>query len=279
MISNGMNELCKRSKLIANFEVGINYGVPAHFKNACDGAQAHAKAALTEMSKKSVISTLSQYVERAQQLYAEFQDRPGATQRMPSIFHLFWPRENKHEFVKSWCRQFTPASYKEQISICQSWVGRLNDTRRIPNPLFEDKHRCLTAIKFSARMLSSARCTKERTCLPVLCDIAIAAADAEECEAEGDAEVVAEAAELNPEGDVVIPVGEKMQDGWMCSYRKNEPELASLSKFRVRFSKAREKWQKSGIGLQLPQARRPVSDQLALQRVWRERRRAAKVAS
>ena len=278
MVMNGIDELCKRSSLIANFEVGINFGVSAHFKNACDGAQAHAKAALAEMSKKTVISTLSQYVERAQKLYADFQERPGATSRMPAKFHLLWPREQKAKFVADYCRQFTAASYKEQIGVCQSWLGRLNGTRRIPNPLYENKNRQLTGIRFTALMLASQRATSELSCLPVVCPVAAPAVDEVDVDCDAEAEVLAEAAELCPAGDIVVPVGEKMMDGWMFSYRKNEPELAPFSKWRSRFTKHREKWQRSGIALQMPQARRPVADQLALQRAWRDRRLAAKAA-
>ena len=281
MICNGIEQLCTKSGLRYNFEVGINYGVPAHFKNACDGAQAHAKAALSEMSKKEVISSLEEYVERAQRLYADFQDRPGATTRMPARFHLFWPREQKSKFIADYCKQVTAASYKEQIGVCRSWSGRLNDTRRIGRPLFADKNRVLTAINFSARMLASQKLNKERACLPTLCDIPAAAADPAdpaEADPECDEEIAAAAAELCPAGELAVPAGEKMMDGWLCSYRKSEPEKAAFSKWRARYSRMRVKWWSSGVGLQLPQARRPVADQLALQRPWRERRKAAMVA-
>ena len=51
MLVNGMAALCSRSEIQIPHEVQVNFGVPAHFKNTCDGAQAHARHGLDEMAR------------------------------------------------------------------------------------------------------------------------------------------------------------------------------------------------------------------------------------
>lgn len=217
MVCQGLSALCSRSSQVCTHQVDINYGVPAHFKNCCDGAQAHAKAALTEMARGEVVSTLEQYVQRAQKLFGEYSEAVGGDRKMPCRYHLFWPAEEKSSFVKTYCRLFAPSSYLEQIGVCQAWSGRLKDIRRRDRPLFETAgDRTLTAINFTARMLSGQKAVKERSCQPKLIDIPVAAPEVAEAAAEVECEVEAEAAdaaEVAP-GDIVIPVGEN--DEWMA---------------------------------------------------------------
>ena len=271
MLVQGVRELCAHSKHKVLHEMSINFGVPAHFKNSCDGAQAHARAALTEMAKTKTIKTLEQYVAGATELYSEFSEQSS---RMPARFHLVFPTTPRKDFVASYCRLFK--TLPEQISVCQSWSLRLNDIRRRGNPVFENSARVLKALTLRANMISGMTCPASRATLPTLVDIPVGPepeeADEDAAAEEDEHELAADAPDLGPDG-VVIPVDSMRKEGWLCSYRRHCPESRDFASWRKRFSRMRAKWQKSGVPLKAPQMRRPIAEQLALQKDWRVRKR------
>ena len=64
-----------------------------------------------------------------------------------------------------------------------------------------------------------------------------------------------------------------LQNGWQCSYRRLEPEKKSFSVWRVRWSRMRQRWENSRVKLQVAQERRPIDQQLELQKTWANNRR------
>lgn len=269
MLVQGMKSLCSRSELRVCHEVQLNFGVPAHFKNAADGAQAHARGVLQEMARSETISTLEQFVDRASRLYSEY--REGNDRRMQAQFHLVFPDVPRKQFVQDYCRMFR--SMPEQIGMCQSWTARLNDVRRKVNPEYQSASRQLTGITLKANMLADARCPASRSIWPILVDLPAGSEEPiEAADPEDAAEEAADAAEIAADG-VVVPVNSQQVDGWLCSYRRVSPELKDFSHWRERFSKMRSRWTKAGLVLHDPRTKRPIEEQKALQKTWADRRK------
>ena len=120
-----------------------------------------------------------------------------------------------------------------------------------------------------------------RVCLP--CDdpsVAeqadeIGAAEADLAEApEEQAELAEDFAFANSEpGNGTIDMSVTLHRGWRSSYRKFEPENRQFSEFAPRWTKARSRWEASGVRLMPPRTRRSVPEQQALKARWKAHRR------
>ena len=178
--------------------------------------------------------------------------------------------------MREWCLMYDKKSYREPINTCQAWSVRLNDKRRRPAPLWTNADGVCTGLHFSATMLRDGRrAPKERTVLPVVVPMA-EAPPPEEVEAV-DIEALQSdfVTAFNELGSDEIGIGMKFVLGWACSYRSAQPEKRSFQAWRARWAKARKSWQ--GIPLQAPRHRRPQEEQLAQQKLWRQRRPVQKV--
>ena len=229
-----------------NPTVEVCFGVAAHFKNQCDGAQSGLRAALVEMTKKELINSPQMMINCCRAIYQEFMDRSGPGSRMVAHWHDYTPELPKDQFVRDKMWTFAPKSFCEQISCCHSWSLRLNDTRRRGRPLFVNHAGVLKAVNFCAQMLKGARPTGDRTVCPVLIpnsDVAAVPAGDVPAVPAGDVPAVpagvvpADAAAEDEECD--IPLMVKEHRGWLTSYRKHQPEKKCFSAWRDRFSKCR----------------------------------------
>ena len=284
MAVNGISYLCQKSRHTAHqHTVDLNFGIPSHFKNQCDGAQAQARGILDEVAKKETVSTVPAFIEASRRLYEEYVGDKTRAPRMAATWHDFFPTTERKDFVHDFCKQFKSPSFKEQVSVCQSWSCKLNDVRRRATPLYENERKVLTALDFKASMLrDGSRVPSDRCChpelLPAVVDGAEAAAvDGEADEAEDVAQLGAEfEGVFGQEGDAEIALGKTLHLGWQCSYRASEPEKKQFSAWRKRFSKMRKKWEGSGLRLTKPRSKRPISEQLAIQQGWKQNRKARK---
>ena len=118
----------------------------------------------------------------------------------------------------------------------------------------------------------------DRTCLPI--DDPIALKDAVEAEMPEEEEAEAEQQELAEDyaflaegelGNGTIAMATLVCRGWKSSYRRDQPELKQFAAWRQRWSRARARWEASGVRLAPPRTRRPVQEQLAVQQRWRAR--------
>ena len=247
MAAQGVHYLCQKSSHIKHQHcIDLNFGVPSHFKNQCDGAQAHARSILDKVAKKETVSTIPKFIESSRRVYEEFVADRKRAPRLPATWHDFYPCDEKEKFVAEFCKSFKSASFKEQISVCQSWSCRLNDIRRRKNPLYENAEGQLPALDFKAAMLrDGTRVPADRSCHPVVIrpgEVDAAGADGEDGEAAGE---VAELGDefghvFGEEGNGEISMGTTLHLGWQCSYRSSEPEKKCFSVWRKRFSKARK---------------------------------------
>ena len=130
--------------------VQVSFGLPAHFKNQCDGQQAVLRSSLTEAAKSEVISDIETMADRCRNLHEQFSK---TSRRMPAIHHEYMPAEAKDDFVAKHLFQFSPSSFLELIGLCQSWHFKLNDSRRREKLLWKSPQKRLTAINFCATML------------------------------------------------------------------------------------------------------------------------------
>ena len=244
MSVRGVEQICRRSARAPDiFSCDLNFGVPSHFKNHCDGAQAQLKNILSELAKRDAISEMPQFIREARRLYTEFAEDVTRVKRMPAHFHDYFPLDTKSKFVEDYAIHFTPASFLEPIMACQSWSCRLNDKRRRGNPMFLDAANVFTALNFRAAMLrDGTHVPAERSCLPRKADAAVALA-AEEAEEGEDAMPVGElAAEFHDihgeQGNGLIAMGTLVHNEWQCSYRTTMPEKKLFSSWRDRWTRA-----------------------------------------
>ena len=116
---------------------------------------------------------------------------------MPSYFCDYYPKVERHDFISAFCLQIRPQDFREPIGISQAWQCRLKDARRKCNPLYEGLGGQLTAVSFSAMMISDgSRVASEMQYMPFLQPIEDCREEdlPEEAEAEEDREVREEAA-------------------------------------------------------------------------------------
>lgn len=284
MCVNGVVELCEKSNHVEHQHiVDLNFGIPSHFKNQCDGAQAHARGLLDEVAKKRVVSTIPDFIATTKALYEEYKADPKKPPRLQATWHDFLPDIDRDVFVTDYCIRFKPSSFKEQISISQAWQCRLNDIRRRKNPRYVNAKGLFSALDFKASMLrDGSRIPAERCCLPELQLDAVPEGAGADAEADAD-----ELAEAGVEFEGVFGDGEAgplaiastTHLKWQTSYRSQEPEKKDSSMWRKRFTRMRAKWASSGLKLAAPQSRRPIGQQLALQQAWRLRKQIVKGAA
>ena len=137
----------------------------------------------------------------------------------------------------------------------------------------------LTALDFKASMLrDGTRVGNEFGCTPTLLPPGALEVEAP-VDPEGADEEAAELADDAAEAfvgeglaDGVIALASSMHLEWECSYRKAAPEKKQFRLWRTRFTKMRLRWQVRGNNLVAPQARRPIAEQLSLQREWKNRK-------
>ena len=115
--------------------VELNYGVPNHFKNLCDAAHGHLCDALSQACKTRVVSDIDQMIVHCRALYEEYAADPKRAGRIPATFVNYWPDAPRAKFVDEYCLSWTSSSFKEPISVSQSWSIRLNDNRRRGNEI------------------------------------------------------------------------------------------------------------------------------------------------
>ena len=265
--------LCEKSIHAGhNHSCELNFGVPAHFKNACDGAQSHLRQVLAEVTKTKTISDISAMVKECETVYNEYAADPKRVDRLPAVFHDFVVDEDRTSFCRDWTLSFTEGSFPEPISISQSWSCRLNDLRRKHNPTFMDGFRTLTALRFSANMIRTTfRCPADRSCLPRVRPEPVE--DPPDAEDEIAAEIEVDPGLGGDAGNALIAMATTSRKGWTISYRKAEPEKRSFQSWRVRWSKARARFAHHAIALQPPKARPSIADQTRKQADWKLRRR------
>ena len=90
MSARGVEMLCRHSDVTDHCHtVDLAYGVPSHFKNQCDGAQASLKGLLAEVCKKRKVSTIEDMVQLCRMKYEEYAKDPKRKTRYPAVFHHF----------------------------------------------------------------------------------------------------------------------------------------------------------------------------------------------
>ena len=281
MVLRIIEQLCLRSQLPAvNPTATICYGLPKHFKNVCDGGHSYVRGLISQAAMKSTISTLKQFVDACRTLHAEHRASavPLRKCKLPITFHDYFPSMEKSEFCKSYIRCFKPASFIESVGVCQCFEGRLNDRRRMPNPLYKSPTGVYTAIDFRSAMLHNGQvCPAERVCLPLDDPDAVVCADAEP-DAAAEEEEAQEAEEdyayaVAEPANGVIAMNTSLHMGWRSPYRKLQPESRAFAEWSPRWTRARKRWEAASIRLLLARTRRSVSDQLALQEKWAAARR------
>ena len=251
--------------------VDIVFGIPAHFKNMCDGAQSHVRRGLAEIAKRELVSDIPQFIEKSAELWQTYQADPRRPSRLSATWVDFFPTVHKSNFVEQFCIQFHRSAFTEQISVCQCWTLRLNDQRRRGNPLYVDKKNVMTGVKFYASMLRDGRrVASERICIPKVeppCEQP-ELEDMQKLEQRSEAEEFASGfAEAGSE-EIGIAVKEVL--GWSCSYRSAQPEKQSFAHWRARWTKARQSW--ISVPLEAPRHRRPQEEQRKRQEEWRQNR-------
>ena len=134
-----MQQLCALSKFTTHLHTcDINFGVASHFKNLCDGSQAHLRSALSECAAMKTMSDIPEMISRCAVLYSEYSADPHKPPRMPAEFHDFIPLQAKPEFEAEHMWQFTASSFREPISVSHAFQFRLNDIRRRKNCGFKN---------------------------------------------------------------------------------------------------------------------------------------------
>ena len=277
----GLECLSTKSELMGMGSVDICFGVPNHFKNRCDGAQAYCRAVLDEARKQEHISDIREFITHSRRIHEEHRADPSkenVLERMPCEWIDFFPDQEKKEFRRSYMFEFATTTFLQPISICQAWQGRCNDIRRRPVVLWTNpKTRSVTAVTFKALMLrDGSRCPADRQTLPELRDLAVEEVEEGEGEADGGdaAEMAADfLTAWGEQGSGLIQMAEKKVLGWATSYRTSCPELRAFATWRARWSKARIRFQDNGIVLKPGQNRRPAAEAAAMQEKWRQNRR------
>ena len=275
-LSQGIASLCLRSDRVhTTHEVSCNFGLAAHFKNACDGAQAHARNLLDEMAKGQIIKSIDSYVHEARKLYDVYAADPTRPPRMKATWKVVFPTESRKDFCKEWLKCFAASSFRESIMVSQCYSAKLNDVRRRGNPLFVDRYSNYTALNFRCPLLpDGSKVPHDLVCVPKDRPIPVDDPEAEEGEPAVDAPEEAGAPDIV--GDDGVPVRAREVNGWMCSYRSNEPEAKEFKAWRARFTKVRSKFARWSKKLALTRTRRPQAEQLALQATWASRKRRRK---
>ena len=129
----GLEALVAKSELGGLNTVDICFGVPNHFKNRCDGAQAYCRAVLEEARKAEKISDIGEMIKQSRRIHAEHRADPSkenVLERMPCEWIDFFPDQGKKEFRRSYMFEFHQSTFLQPIQVCQAWQGRLNDVRR-----------------------------------------------------------------------------------------------------------------------------------------------------
>ena len=85
-----------------NHQMDISFGVPSHFKNHCDGAQAHLRHLLSEVAKTRVVSSIDKLIPTCRALYDEFKSDPMRPTRLPAHFHDHSPLDDRGKFVEEY---------------------------------------------------------------------------------------------------------------------------------------------------------------------------------
>ena len=192
--------------------------------------------------------------------------------RMKAEFIEYFPAADRDVFIKQFCVQYAPVAFKENISLCQCFIGRLKDVRRRNNVMYRDKDGIMTAISFQAAMLlDGTRVPAERTCMPRCIPILLEEAPA--AEEDGEEEAGGEIVEASADIDLAV----KIHRGWQTSYRRVCPESRPFRSWSKRFSRMRLRWEKTGKVL-APAHNQSWAARSARQAEWRSRRKKAKPA-
>ena len=275
----GIEALCQHSshdEALHTFD--INFGVPQHFKNQCDGLQAHVKELVSEAAKKIVISDIETMVPACRFLHEDYSSKPKV-KRMRTTWIDYFPEETRGDFAK-WCVRFKASAFKEQISVCQAWSFRMNDKRRRAN-LMDSAGLKYSYIDFRAAMLrDGSRVPASRCALPEVAPLDDDGGEGEaEDENDRDGEVEDEFEEIfgaERSGNKNIGMLDRVYRGWQVSYRSAEPEKKDSKYWTKKLTKLRECYAASGCMLRPPRTKRPVEEQLVKQLEWKERKRVPK---
>ena len=287
----GIEALAGKSKCSQlNPVVQIQFGIPNHFKNICDGGHSYVRSLLQEASMRQTISTLAEFVVAMRSLHAEHKatEHWRRKARIPITFHDWFPKLDRKTFIQQYVRSWKPASFLLPISTCQAYECRLNDRRRLRNPLYLSPKGIYTGLDFKSSMLCNGhRVPNDRVCLPAD-DPSIQEradhAEPEEGDAEEQADIAHEVAEdfafANAEpGNGTIEMAVQLFKGWRSSYRKQQPEKKEFEEIASIWSKMRGMWEKTGVSLLPPRSRRSVAAQQALQSKWAASRRLQPIAA
>ena len=111
-----MKQLCQLSDYKRhNHVVDCCFGLASHFKNQCDGAQAHCRQLLDQVSRQTVVSDIPTMIRGVRALYDTYRADPGKPPAMPAHWHDYFPLEHKSVF---W-HNIAPNSFRA-VSQCQS---------------------------------------------------------------------------------------------------------------------------------------------------------------
>ena len=181
----------------------------------------------------------------------------------------WFPSVQRSSFVKTNCYMMSANSFKEPISLCHAFCARLKDIRRKGRPLFENSEKEITAVLFQSAMLrDGSMVPADRACMPKVVPILLEEPEADE---EQDDQEHGPACDDLCGG--VIALASRQHLGWLCSYRRVQPEKRPFKDWAKRFGKMRERWMKTGAKLQPAKTKQSISDRLSLQREWKRRRR------
>ena len=87
MTARGCEYMCRRSEQASHcHEMKLSFGVPSHFKNHCDGAQAAIKSLLREVTKEATVSDTDTMIRLIQEKYEQYSADGGRKKRMPAFF-------------------------------------------------------------------------------------------------------------------------------------------------------------------------------------------------
>ena len=284
MMTRGLEALSNRSNFVSfNPQMSIAFGIPNRFKNVCDGVHSYVRALLDEGCKADPVSDLADFIgvlRRLHQVHLEKAETENRKPPLPLVVHDWFPEKERAEFVKNYMVCWKLSCFKEAISHCNCFEARVNDKRRRHSVAYKNAGGVYTGIDFRASMLPDGKqVPADRVAFPVDDPLAIEAAaeQYDEDDPEAAAEAEQELAEdfayaLHEPGNGSIQMHHDVCKGWKSSYRRQQLEKVHYSKYRARWSRARQRWEKSGVGLLPPRTRRSVEERLALQAKWKQSR-------
>ena len=147
--------------------VKMDFGIPQHFNNDCDGQHGILKGRLHEYSKKYPVSDISELVFLWEMMYLDGKDRNPSM--LPETVVDFVPPPR--HLVKQNTVTFSKKSYPVPIMSCFSWTAAQCDKRRAPTAKGAGLNAgILTNIELRSNLISGYQAANDRTVNPVLAD-------------------------------------------------------------------------------------------------------------